>query len=119
LPFELVDNTHVEHIMPASGKNISVIRQDAGIDNMDEFTSSVNKLGNKILLEAAINQAISNDWFKTKKQTTIDDRTGYRHSKFHLAKSLAKYPNDLWSRHDIERATEKISSRIISFIFPD
>ena len=64
--FDFAENVNIEHIMPASGRNISTIRQDAGITDKDEFNTIVNKLGNKILLEDDINKSISNEWFKTK-----------------------------------------------------
>ncbi len=44
--------------MPYSGKNLSEIRKDAGIEDEVEFKGIVNKLGNKILLEARINRSI-------------------------------------------------------------
>jgi len=91
LDFRMLDNANVEHIMPASGRNLATIRQDAGFNNKQEFEETVNKLGNKILLEAVINQAISNDWFKTKKQTSVTTRSGYKESHFNLAQSLTSY----------------------------
>jgi len=36
LEFSFNDNTNVEHIMPASGKNISTIRNDAKL-SMEDF----------------------------------------------------------------------------------
>ena len=44
--------------MPYSGKNLSEIRKDAEIEDEVEFKGIVNKLGNKILLEARINRSI-------------------------------------------------------------
>ncbi len=68
--FDFTDNVNVEHIMPASGRNTSTIRTDAGIIDNDEFDSIVNQIGNKTLLEDAINKSIGNEWFKTKKQNS-------------------------------------------------
>ena len=103
--------------MPASGKNIETIRIDAGIADRDEFDSIVNKLGNKILLEEDINKSISNDWFRTKKQKSVINKSGYKDSKYTLAKSLTSYQSDTWGINDINKATEKAANRILSFIF--
>ena len=67
LTFNFESNVNVEHIMPASGHNIEIIRMDASIETKQEFDDLANQLGNKILLEENINKSISNDWFKTKK----------------------------------------------------
>ena len=115
--FQMLDNTNVEHIMPSSGRNLDAIRKDAGFESKQEFEETVNKLGNKILLEAVINQAISNDWFKTKKQTSIETRTGYKESRFKMALSLSSYHKDVWQKEDIDAATLRIASRISRFIF--
>jgi len=115
--FDFSDNVNIEHIMPASGRNIDIIRQDAGITDKDEFKSIVNKLGNKILLEENINKSISNEWFKTKKQTSIKNKTGYKDSKYPIASDLTNYPSDTWTQDDINKATQKAVERIINFIF--
>ena len=115
--FQMLDNANVEHIMPASGRNLDAIRKDAGFESKQEFEATVNKLGNKVLLEAVINQAISNDWFKTKKQTSVTNRSGYKDSQFSLARSLTTFEKDLWQRQDIEGATQKIAQRITQFVF--
>ncbi len=115
--FDFVESVNVEHIMPASGRNIATIQQDAGIANIEEFNDVVNKLGNKILLEEDINKSIGNEWFKTKKQTSIHDKSGYKDSKFSIAKDLTSYPKDLWTKEDIDKATEKAAKRIVKFIF--
>ena len=72
--YDIDERTNVEHIMPASGHNIEVIRADASIENPEEFSLLVNQLGNKILLEEAINKTIGNDWFKTKKGSTLSSK---------------------------------------------
>ncbi|MDR2594188.1 MAG: DUF262 domain-containing HNH endonuclease family protein [Fibromonadaceae bacterium] len=114
--FNINGSIHVEHIMPASGKNISSIRNDAKLDK-EEFDEIVNSLGNKILLEEDINRNISNKWFRTKKQTSVKEKTGYKDSKFALAQSLTNYSKDLWEKEDIEKATGKVAHRIVEFIF--
>lgn len=106
----------IEHIMPASGKNLSAIREDASM-NEEEFNQYINKLGNKILLEQSINGAISNDWFKVKKQKSILDKRGYKDSVFSIAKSLLSYPKDKWEKDDIDKATKKAAKRITEYIF--
>uniref|UniRef100_UPI0039A55C5A DUF262 domain-containing protein n=1 Tax=Ornithobacterium rhinotracheale TaxID=28251 RepID=UPI0039A55C5A len=116
-PFNFSDNVNIEHIMPASGNNISIIRQDAGISTQEEFLSVVNQLGNKILLEEKINKSISNEWFKTKKQKSIHSKSGYKDSKYTIATSLTNYEKETWTKEDIEKATQKISERIVTFIF--
>lgn len=103
--------------MPASGHNIEVIREDAGIEDADEFAALVNQLGNKILLEETINKSISNDWFKTKKGSTLKSRNGYVGSSFGFALDLAKWPKDRWEKDDITTATDNAARRITNFIF--
>lgn len=120
LPFDLSEKYDIEHIMPASGKNIQTIRIDANMDE-EEFKNTVNKIGNKILLESAINRSISNEWFKTKVSTRLTDKSGYIDSRYPIAKALVeKYRNSdkkLWTKEDIDKATAKASERITNFIF--
>ena len=117
LDFDFNDNVNIEHIMPASGRNIDTIRLDAGIQTKEEFANIVNKLGNKILLEDAINQSISNEWFRSKKQNSIVQKSGYKDSSYHMANALTAYPSDNWTKEDIETATKKAAKRILDFIF--
>jgi len=117
LNFNFENNVNVEHIMPASGHNIEIIRMDAGIENKQEFDDLANQLGNKILLEENINKSISNDWFKTKKGTTVQSKQGYLCSGFGLATELARYHKDKWEKEDIELYTKKAAQRITNFIF--
>lgn len=117
LDFDFGYNVNIEHIMPSSGRNIDVIRQDSNIIDVDEFKAFVNKLGNKILLEEDINKAIGRDWFKTKKQSSIVSKSGYKNSQYHIAKSLVDYPKDKWEKGDIEQATEKVVARVSNFVF--
>ena len=115
--FDFTANVNVEHIMPASGKNIDSIRQDAGIADKNEFNGIVNQLGNKILLEEDINKSIGNEWFKTKTQTSIKDKSGYKKSTYAIAVDLTKYKKTTWDKDDIMAATEKAAKRIVEFIF--
>jgi uncharacterized protein with ParB-like and HNH nuclease domain len=115
--FDFAENVNVEHIMPASGRNITTIQKDAGITDKDEFNSIVNKLGNKILLEEDINKSIGNEWFKTKKQNSINSKSGYKDSKYGIAIALTNYPNDIWTKEDIDIATKRAIERIVKFIF--
>lgn len=117
LGFRFSRSVNVEHIMPASGHNIATIRNDAKIANGEEFKRVVNKLGNKILLEEDINKSISNDWFKTKKQKSVKDKSGYKDSIYPIAQSLVDYRTDVWTKEDIDAATSKAADRIVSFIF--
>lgn len=115
--FNFSESVNIEHIMPASGHNIDIIREDAGIETQEEFDSIVNKLGNKILLEEDINKSIGKEWFKTKKQKSINDKSGYKDSKYAIAFDLVDYASDLWLKEDIETATNKAADRIVAFIF--
>jgi uncharacterized protein with ParB-like and HNH nuclease domain len=115
--FDFSDNVNVEHIMPASGRNIISIQHDAGITDKDEFNGVVNKLGNKILLEEDINKSISNEWFKTKKQSSVISKSGYKDSRYSIAQALTSYPKDSWTKEDIEDVTQKAVRRIVKFIF--
>lgn len=114
--FDFAENVNIEHIMPASGRNITTIRKDAGITNNDEFNAIVNKLGNKILLEEDINKSIGNEWFKTKKQNSINSKSGYKDSRYAIAVALTSYPKDTWTKDDIDVATKKAVERIVKFI---
>ncbi|MBV6439211.1 MAG: hypothetical protein EPGJADBJ_00850 [Saprospiraceae bacterium] len=115
--FDFAENVNIEHIMPASGRNIDTIRQDAGITDQDEFNSIVNKLGNKILLEESINKSLGREWFKTKKQTSVNNKSGYKDSKYAIAQALINFSNDTWGKDDIDTATKKAVERIVKFIF--
>lgn len=115
--YNIDEKTNVEHIMPASGHNIEVIRTDAGINDPEEFSYLVNQLGNKILLEEVINKTIGNDWFRTKKVGPLSSKTGYVGSSFGFALNLAKYPKDRWEKEDIENATNAAIERISKFVF--
>jgi len=115
--FDFAENVNIEHIMPASGRNIDIIRQDAGIYDKDEFNGIVNKLGNKILLEEDINKSISNEWFKTKKQSSINNKSGYKDSKYVIAVELTNYFKDTWNKDDIDTVTAMAAERIVKFIF--
>lgn len=117
LKFDFSESVNIEHIMPASGHNLDSIRQDAQISSKEEFDLFANKLGNKILLEENINKSLGREWFKTKKQKSITNKDGYKDSKYNIALALVDYPNDLWTKDDIEKATNKVASRICSFIF--
>lgn len=116
LVFYFKDNVNIEHIMPASGHNIDSIREDAKIDTKEEFKEIVNKLGNKILLEEDINKSIGMEWFKTKKQKSVNEKRGYKDSNFGIAKALSNYPNDIWTKDDINEKTKKAANRIIKFV---
>ena len=119
LAFDFDESVNIEHIMPASGHNINAIRNDAGFEKKEDFDAMVNSLGNKILLEENINKSISNDWFKTKKQTSVDSKSGYNDSKYNIAKALVNYNSDFWEKDDINNATNKAADRILKFIFND
>ena len=119
--FKLGAKYDIEHIMPASGNNLQVIRRDAGIETEDEFKEYVNKLGNKILLEEKINRSIGNEWFRTKISTKLEDKTGYIDSQYPIACDLVtRYKNvdkPYWKKDDIADATTKAAERIVNFIF--
>lgn len=115
--FDFDERVNVEHIMPASGHNIEAIRNDAHIKSKEEFDELANLLGNKILLEEDINKSISNDWFKTKKGSTVQSKRGYKGSRYGMALDLSKYPKDKWGKKDIEDATTAVAERIANFIF--
>lgn len=115
--FDFADNVNIEHIMPSSGRNLTTIQQDAKIATKEEFNGIVNKLGNKILLEEDINKSIGNEWFKTKKQNSINSKSGYKDSRYGIALALTSYPNDTWTKDDIDTATLKAKERIVKFIF--
>jgi hypothetical protein len=115
--FDFAENVNIEHIMPSSGRNLTTIQQDAKIATKEEFNGIVNKLGNKILLEEDINKSIGNEWFKTKKQNSINSKSGYKDSRYGIALALTTYPKDTWTKEDIDAATIKAVERIVKFLF--
>ena len=119
--FSLNEKLDIEHIMPASGHNISAIRESAKIDNKEEFDEIVNKIGNKILLEQKINRSIGNDWFTSKVKKHDDNKFCYVNSKYPIATSLKiRYKNveePKWEKNDILNATDEAVERIANFIF--
>ena len=117
LYFNFAENVNVEHIMPASGRDITIIRENAEIEKEEDFKAVVNQLGNKILLEEDINKSIGHEWFKTKKQKSVKDKAGYKDSTYNLALTLVDYPSDVWTKDDIVAATEKVAKRIVRFIY--
>lgn len=121
IKFDLSEANDIEHIMPDSGKNIDQIREDAGINDKEEFIEIVDKLGNKMLLEADINRSIGNAWFRTKIQNSIKEKRGYKDSRFALAKQiLSKFEGQefpLWTVADIEENTNIAADRISNYIF--
>lgn len=123
ISFMLGSKYDIEHIMPSSGNNLQEIRRDAGIDSEKEFTDTVNRLGNKILLEERINRAIGNEWFRTKVSTKLTAKTGYMDSSYPIARALVSAYRDaikpFWTKDDILTATKKASDRIAQFIFDD
>ena len=107
----------VEHVMPQSGRNIEVIRHDANLDDIDEFTDYVNRLGNLMMLEASINTVIGNSWFASK-------LAGYRRSGYGSAAEIlnagpASVDDDhrTWTRIDIDNRTRSIIDRVSDFVF--
>lgn len=121
LGFQIGSKYDIEHIMPYSGKNLSEIRRDAGIDSEEEFLGIVNKLGNKILLEEKINRSIGNEWFRTKVSTKLENKSGYIDSEYPIASVLVSdYKDDnkpYWKKEDIISATQKAANRIVEYIF--
>lgn len=121
IPFSIGFKYDIEHIMPYSGSNIQIIRNDADIATIDEFYEIVNKLGNKILLEQKINRSIGNEWFRTKVSMSLKDKSGYVDSSYPMAMQLVSRYRETskayWTKHDIEKATARIAERITSFIF--
>lgn len=121
IPFDLLEKYDIEHIMPASGRDIQTIRKDAKLDDEEDFRNTVNKIGNKILLEYEINRGIGNEWFRTKVSTSLKNKTGYIDSKYPIAQMLVdEYKNSsekFWTKYDIEEATEEAADRITNFIF--
>ncbi|CAH1853993.1 DUF262 domain-containing protein [Convivina intestini] len=108
----------IEHILPSSGKDLSTIRTQAGFSSEDEFEAYKNSLGNKILLELNLNRKIGNAMLNEKingSKTNLED--GYKNSKYPIAQSISKAHKDVWTKTDIEVATEKAANRIVEFIF--
>ena len=120
LKFSITEKYDIEHIMPSSGKNLPQIRLDAGIFDDNEFLDLVNKLGNKLLLEEDINRSIGNEWFRTKIQTSVIDKSGYKDSHYAIPTALVEDYRETtkphWLKADIVAVTTKISVRISNYI---
>ena len=70
-------------------------------------------------MEAAINNNISADNFKIKKNNLITTRNGYKgykESQYQLASALSNYKSDSWQIEDIDNATKKAAERISDYI---
>lgn len=74
-----------------------------------------------MLLEEKINKSIENAWFRSKLETSIEDKSGYKDSKFPTAQYfIAKYEDvdkAIWTFEDVDQRTDKIADRIAKFIF--
>ena len=119
--FSINDGYEIEHIIPKSGRNIENIRKDTGIVDEEFFKSKVEELGNKMLLEEKINKSIGNAWFRSKLESSIEDKSGYKDSKFPTAQYfIAKYEDvdkAIWTFEDADQRTDKIADKITKFIF--
>lgn len=119
--FTLPEKYEIEHIMPRSGRNLEQIRKDAGLNELEEFLDTVNKLGNKILLEENINRALGNDWFSSKLKSSVKEKKGYRDSVFcvpvKIVESFETVDKPLWTGDEINRRNEIIADEIVEFIF--
>ncbi|MFT9031518.1 MAG: DUF262 domain-containing protein [Leuconostoc pseudomesenteroides] len=108
----------IEHILPASGKDLSTIRTQAGFTDEKDFEEYKDSLGNKILLESNLNRKIGNAMLNEKihgSNTGLAD--GYKNSKYASARSIVQSDKDVWTKSDIENATVKAANRIVDFIF--
>lgn len=52
-----------------------------------------------------------------KRENSITSGHGYIGSKFPIAKSLVNYPKGVWTKTEIELATERAARRIVNFVF--
>ncbi len=119
--FILPEKYEIEHTMPMSGKNLEEIRKDAKIYSKEEFESVVNKVGNKVLLEENINRSLGNAWFRTKIQSSVKERKGYKDSQFYSVQNLLEQfkeeANPEWTIDEIMAKTEENADMITNFIF--
>lgn len=119
--FILPEKYEIEHTMPMSGKNLEEIRKDAKIYSKEEFESVVNKVGNKVLLEENINRSLGNAWFRTKIQSSVKERKGYKDSQFYSVQNLLEQfkgvINPEWTIDEIMAKTEENADMITNFIF--
>ncbi len=120
--FKLEGKYDIEHIMPRSGLSIDQIREDAEIENKEDFDEYVNQIGNKIVLEDKCNRGLGNNWFRTKVSKKLPVKNGYAHSKYPIALALVDKYGDadnkpFWTKNDIVSSTEKACKRITNYIF--
>lgn len=93
---------HLEHIMPKKPDSTW-----KGIDNKDEFSHYLDRLGNHLVLERRVNASIRNSCISAKVKNTKKPQFGYEGQKLELPKEVAAksadwYPNGDWNFESIE-----------------
>lgn len=100
---------HLEHIMPKKpGADWD------GIEEYEEFTSYLNRLGNLLILEGDINRSVKNKSLSDK--ITSNNKKGYTDSGLTLPKELISnrskwYPNGVWSFEAIEMRQSSLADK--------
>ncbi|MCW0927008.1 HNH endonuclease family protein [Weissella sp. LMG 11983] len=109
----------VEHVVPASGNNLLDIRVQSGFESEEQAEEYKDLLGNKILLESGINRSLGNPALHEKRIGRAGEKDGYQNSQYPIAKYLGSLDKDVWTKKDIEEATDESAKRIVDFIFSE
>jgi hypothetical protein len=94
---------HVEHIAPDKSTEewLSVLfPNDEGVDREVEYEAAVELWGNKLLLDAKINQSVKQKDFLTKARGLDAQYSGYCNSTIQMTVDIGNNLND-WSRAEI------------------
>jgi uncharacterized protein with ParB-like and HNH nuclease domain len=93
----------VEHIFPKKW-------QDTNYNgwSFDDAHASLDRFGNKIVIERKLNTQAGNGYFGIKKQK-------YASSKIACVKALSQYPKNDWLKEDIEQREMEFRNRLITF----
>jgi len=97
-----IDIEHIKSRNDYSFKNVHI---------KEAWTTTINTIGNLIILEYSINRSISNNTFAKKVEF-------YKKSKFSIVKNIAKHFLSWELEHAKQRKKNEID-KIIKFIYPD
>lgn len=96
-------NFEIEHIFPR-------IWQDTNYNgwNKEDAEDYIERLGNKVAIEKKVNIQAGNGYFGRKKNK-------YQASKIAEVIDLSNYPNNDWTKEDIEKREEKNNDALLKF----
>ena len=107
---------HVEHIAPdkSTPEWIDVLFPfDDGVDREVEYEAAVELWGNKLLLDAKINQSVKQKDFLTKARGLDVKYSGYQKSTIHMTVDIADN-FDSWNREEIALRNKWVADSFIA-----